>query len=281
MPDPVRLRRTLEQAARLFRETPGRRGRCLRLEDVDEVLVAGDMHGHVENFRAILQRADLGKHPRRHLVLQELVHGPFSYPMGGDKSHQLLDLLAALKCQYPKQVHMLLGNHELSEWTQRAITKADQDLNALFRQGVEAAYGNQANDIYAGYCELFAAVSLAIRTPNRIFLSHSLPRRALLESFDPTILELDEHDEKDWSPGGTLFALVWGRDTAADTARAFLAKVDAELLITGHIALENGFEAPNEFQLILDSLGSPAAYCLFPTDRPLTHAELLACVAML
>src|SRR5207302_5822715 len=26
---------------------------------------------------------------------QELIHGPFHYPSGGDKSHQLVDLLAA------------------------------------------------------------------------------------------------------------------------------------------------------------------------------------------
>ena len=65
--------------------------------------------------------------------------------------------------------------------------------------------------------------------------------------------------------------------TAANAA-AFLQKVDADLLITGHVPCENGFDVPNDRQLILDSLGSPACYCLFPTDRPITHAELIACV---
>ena len=59
------------------------------------VLVAGDLHGHVENFRQLLIRADLANHPRRHFVLQEVLHGPFLYPGGGEKSHQLLDLVAA------------------------------------------------------------------------------------------------------------------------------------------------------------------------------------------
>ena len=31
------------------------------------------------------------------LVLQEVIHGKFRYPDGGDKSHQLLDLVAALR----------------------------------------------------------------------------------------------------------------------------------------------------------------------------------------
>ena len=62
---------------------------------------------------------------------------------------------------------------------------------------------------------------------------------------------------------------------------AFLQKVDADLLITGHIPCEHGYETPNERQLILDSMGETGAYCLFPADRPLKHQELLACVALL
>src|SRR5947209_6550944 len=117
MPDPIRHLTTLRRAVVAFRSTPGRRGRVGYLEDVDEVLVAGDLHGNLENFKTVLQRAELAAHPRRHLVLQEVVHGPHRYPAGGDKSHQLLDLLAALKCQFPRQVHFLMGNHELAQWT--------------------------------------------------------------------------------------------------------------------------------------------------------------------
>ena len=54
------------------------------------------------------------------------------------------------------------------------------------------------------------------------------------------------------------------------SAAAFLQKVDADLLVTGHIPLDTGFAAPNDRQLILDSLGSPAGYALFPADKPLT-----------
>src|SRR5207249_8475223 len=153
MPDPLRLLSTLRQAASLFRETPGRRGRVVTLETPTDVMVVGDLHGHIENFRQVLVRAELATHPDRHLVLQEFVHGPFRYPGGGDKSHQLLDLLAALKCQYPRQVHMLLGNHELSQWTARRIAKADVDLNDLFREGIGQAYGPQAATIYPQYLD--------------------------------------------------------------------------------------------------------------------------------
>ncbi len=93
--------------------------------------------------------AALDRHPGRHLVLQELIHGPLMYPDDkGDRSHQLLDVFAALKCQYPDRVHMILGNHELSELTGRSIGKDGEGLNAKFRRGIDTAYGASAGDIH-------------------------------------------------------------------------------------------------------------------------------------
>ncbi len=281
MPDPNRLLATLRQAADAFRATPGRRGHLVVPKRVGEVFVAGDLHGNVENFRLILQKADLANNPERHLVLQELIHGHFHYPAGGDKSHQLVDLLAALKCQFPRQVHLLLGNHELAQETERIIFKGDESYNELFRRGTETAYGERAAEVYAAYLALFAVVPLAVRTPNRVFLSHSLPSAARLFVFDPAILEQEAHASADMRFGGAVYALVWGRDSSAENAEAFLRKVDADLLITGHIASDQGFAVPNERQLILDCVGTPACYCLFPTDRALTHEELVACVGTL
>src|SRR6516165_10040204 len=41
MPDPVRLLRTLKQAIQAFRSAPGRRGRRIRIENTEEVMVVG------------------------------------------------------------------------------------------------------------------------------------------------------------------------------------------------------------------------------------------------
>ena len=281
MPDPTRLLRTFDRAIRAFRATPGRLGRLVRLQGVREVFIVGDLHGNLENFRIALDRARLKEHPQRHLVLQELVHGPFRYPTGGDKSHQLLDLLAALKCQFPRQVHMLLGNHELAQWTGQWIAKDESDLDGLFREGIRSAYSASAQAIYGAYLELFAVVPLALQTPNRVLLSHSLPNAARLETFNKAVLERDTAEDGDLQPGGSIHAMLWGRDTRSATATRFLEIMDADLLLTGHIPCEHGFAAPNERQLILDALGAPACYCLFPTDRSLSQPELLNCVGTL
>jgi len=282
MPDPNRVLLALQQAARWFRVTPGRVGRFTRLPAGAEVLVAGDLHGNVENFRLVLKIADLAKNPHRHLVLQEVIHGPFNYPSdGGDKSHQLLDVAAALKCQFPSQVHYLLGNHELAQWQNQRIGKGDFDYNQAFIRGVQTAYGEHAEAIYAAYLELFDAADLALCTRNRVFISHTYPSAKNVPRFDLAALERDEIAPEDKTLGGGLHSLVWNRDHSQANVEAFLAKVDADLIVTGHVPCDEGFATPNDRQLILDALGTPACYCLFPTDRPLTLAELVATVGTL
>lgn len=281
MSDPQRLLNTLRRAARAFRETPGRTGRLVRPQGATEVLVAGDLHGHLENFRRLLTAADLASHPGRHLVLQELVHGPFRYPAGGDKSHQLLDLVAALKCRFPDRTHVLLGNHEAAQWTGQWIAKDGVESNDVFRAGVEEAYRDRADEVYASYLDLFSAMTLAVKTSNRIWLSHSLPAAKRLTSFDPVALECDWDGAAELEPGALAHGLLWGRDTRPETAAAFLALVDADLLVTGHIPCPDGFAAPNNRQLILDCMGAPACFCIIPADRTMSYAELLAGVQTL
>jgi hypothetical protein len=275
MPPPDRMLNVLRRAIDFVAATPGRSGHLVRLTDCTEVLVAGDLHGHVPNFQVILKAADLAAHPTRHLVLQELVHGQFRYPSGGDKSHQLVDLFAALKCQFPTRVHLLPGNHELAQWTNRPVGKADESLNELFVQGVSDAYGSAGAEVYRAYCDLFKALPLALRTPNGVFLSHSLPAARYLGTFDPRRLEADRYDEPDYLPGGLVYGLLWGRDTSEGTAAEFLRKVDADLLVSGHVPTDDGYLVPNPRQLIVDCSATPAAYVLFPADRPITHAELV------
>jgi hypothetical protein len=280
-PVPGQRLQTLRKAAQACRDTLGRTGRWVELQDCDEVLVGGDLHGNLDNFRQLLQNADLAHHPRRHFVLQEAIHGPHRYPNGGDKSHQLLELVAALKCQFPQRFHFLLGNHELAQTTGRAVGKFDENLNQLFLLGVEFAHGDEADRVFAAYQELLAIVPLALRSANRILFSHALPSFEHLADFRLQSLLREPSDEADLLPGGAIYALVWDRDVRPETTSLFLEKVDADWLISGHLPCEQGYEIHGERHLILDSLGSPGAYALLPASRPLEPGELSRCVRLL
>ncbi len=283
MPDPQRIIQVVQRAAMLFRATPGRRGTVVELdESAEDVLIAGDLHGNLAHFQTILDRARLDRHPGRHLIVQELVHGPGRYANGGCKSHQLVDLVAALKCQYPARVHWLLGNHELAELSDRAILKGGIRVNELFRDGIEAAYGAQRAEVYAAYRELFHGLPLAVRTHRGVFASHSTPEAADLDAgFDTGIFDARSVEELRSDKSSALYALVWGRDGSEATARRFAGLVDAQLLVTGHMPCRNGFDTPNPIQLIVDSSHLPACCCLFSNRAPATLDLLLAGIQQL
>lgn len=285
MPDPEKIVVTVRRATELFRATPGRSGGVVTLaaEHADEVLVVGDLHGNIPAFRRLLAEAGLGRHARRHMVLQELIHGPWMYTgeNAGDRSHQLVDLVCALKCQYPERVHLILGNHELSELTGRPIAKNGTALNALFRLGLNTAYGPHANDIYAAYLELFAALPLAVRTSNRVFICHTIPDGAELDATDLNVLELDSWPPETLKRHGTVYNLTWGRDTAPETVDRFAAMVDADWFVTGHQPCDDGYRQANHRQLIVDGTDPYPAYCLFPVNRPVSLESLLKGVHIL
>ena len=282
MPEPLKILATIKRATELFRKTPGRQGGLIRLQDADEVMVVGDLHGNIPAMKQVLNVADLAKNPKRHLVLQELVHGTRFYPdEKGEKSHQLVDLVCALKCQTPDRVHLILGNHELSELTGRFISKNGVALNVLFRNGVQTAYGQHAEEIYRAYLDLFATLPLAVRTENRVFLCHTIP-----DPIDLDRLDLAAYDAESWTPewmarGGTVYGLTWGRNSEPETVDRFAQMVDADLFVTGHQPCDEGFRLANHRQIIIDGTDPYPAYCLFPAKTPITIDELFGCVKLL
>ncbi len=225
-----------------------------------------------------MKRAALAANPRRHLVVQELVHDPRADPDGdaGDLSHRLVDLVCALMCQFPGRVHYLPGNHEISELTDRSIGKNGIPLNDLFRKGIETSYGDMAEPIRVAYLGLFRSLPLAIRTQNRVFLCHTLPEEQQLDTFDPSIL-----GEADWPApsllrGGSVYAMTWGRDTSIETADRFAKIVDADLFVCGHQPCDEGFLRANDRLLILDGTDPLPVLLAFPARGPITMDDLVA-----
>lgn len=282
MPDPSKVLNTIERATALLRTTRGRAGGVIALDDAADVMVVGDLHGNLPAFKSVLTAAALDRQPRRHLVLQELVHGPYMYPNdAGDRSHQLVDVVAALKCQYPDRVHVILGNHELSELTGRSIGKEGEELNAKFLRGVETAYGARSGEIYTAYKALFAAMPVAVRTTNRVYLCHTIPDAIDLDSLDLDLLKADVWPPEAMKRRGTIYALTWGRDTDPETADRFAAMVDADLFITGHQPCDEGFRQANHRQIIIDGTDPYPCYCLFNADAPVSIDSLMKSVRYL
>jgi hypothetical protein len=266
------------RAAEANLNTPGREGNVVTLtsELAGDVMITADLHGHRRNFNSIKKIADLERQTRRHLILQEVCHGGASYPSnGGCMSHGMLEDVAKLKTTYPGRVHFLLSNHELAELTDYPIIKGKKMLNLLFRLGIQEMYGAASEQVREAYNEFIRSCPLGVHLPGDIFVCHSLPERSDSRSFDRTVFS------RDWEPAdlieqGDVFDLVWGRDYRPENARAFAKMVPAKVLIHGHEPCPEGYSVPNDIQIILDCAGEPACYLLVPTDRELTHAELVS-----
>ncbi len=275
MIDVDRILTVIRKATLLLRATPGRQGSIVSLDSAEDVLVVGDLHGHLHNFRAALTLADLPSHPTRHLVLQELIHDPRVDPDDGvDLSHRLVDLACALKCQYPGRVHIILGNHELSELTNRSIGKDGAQLNDLFKRGLDASYGERAETVRAAYMDLFTAMPLAIRTPNRVLICHTVPDARFLDSLDLDLLRSGRWSPESMARGGTVYALTWGRDCSPQTADQFAQLMDVDHFVTGHHPCDEGFLVLNHRHLALDATDPNPGACLFPTTQPLSLDQL-------
>jgi hypothetical protein len=263
--------------------TPGRQGNLVALAPdlADEVMVTGDLHGNKRNFNRIKTIADLAKHPRRHLVLQEVSHGGPTYrENGGCMSHALLEDVAMLKVKFPSQIHFILGNHELSEMTDYPIQKNKAMLNLLFRLGLKHTYGESTDDVRAAFIPFLQTCPLAVRLPNGVFISHSIPEACDTRGFDTSIFDR-EIPFGEYFDRSSVFFLVWGRDYRESNVRAFAELVNARLFLNGHEPCYEGFSAPNDMQIILDCCGDKAGYVILPVKEELTHAEILDRVRLL
>jgi len=281
MPDPKKVIAAVRKAAELMRRTPGRVGSVVRAF-AEDVMVAGDLHGNLRAFKWVLGEAALDRHPGRHLVLQELVHEINKYNDDRpDLSHRLVDLVCALKCQYPDRVHLILGNHELSELTGRMIGKDGRALNERFREGIRLSFGDAADEVYEAYLKLFADLPLAVRTPNRVFICHTIPDGDWLDDLDLSVLDAETWPREAVKRRGTVYAITWGRDTSDETADRFAAMVDADLFVTGHQPCDEGFRQSNRRTLIVDGTDPYPAYCVFPARKSIAIDDIVASVKVL
>jgi hypothetical protein len=264
-------------------QTPGRKGNVVALGPSlgDEVMITGDLHGHRRNFNLIRTIAALDKHPRRHLVLQEVCHGGQVYAdNGGCMSHTVLEDVARLKVRYPDRVHFILGNHELSELTDYPIQKNRQMLNVLFRLGLQHMYGAASEMVRLAMMPFFQSCPLAVRMPQGVFISHSVPEFADARPFDTTIFTR-KLEASDYAEHAGVFQLVWGRDYRQENAQAFADLVDANILINGHEPCLDGYTVPNDLQIILDCCAEKASFVILPLEGPLSHLDVVRSIQKL
>ena len=273
-PDADTAIRLCEEAAQLNRDDPFRNGNVLEFPNYGQLVVTGDIHGHTRNLRKIKRYANLELAKVRHVLLHELIHEDDYEVSSPDTSYLVLLEAAAWKVEFPDQIHFLQSNHELSQLTGREIVKFGPPILDAFDDGLRDAYGQRWEQVAAAIDEYIRSLALAARTANRVFVAHSLPSPAAMESFDRTVL--DRPIEAADLDGGSAYHLVWGRGHTTGQLDRLADELDADLFVIGHMPIDGGYEATDGRMLVLASNHNHGVLLPIDLSKPATMESLIS-----
>jgi hypothetical protein len=267
-----------EEAATLNLEDHYREGCILRLPAYGQAVMTGDLHGHRKNFEKLQKYAMLDRVRARHVVLHEIIHAEPASLAEQDHSHEVLLAAAKYKCDFPEQVHFMQSNHELSQLTGYLIAKNGRGVIQAFNEAVATAYGKpQAGGVLAAINAFIASFPIAIRTENRIWLSHSLPNVHNMDEFDLGVFGRSLTREE-LAANRTVFHLVWGRRHTQAHIDALADALDVDVFITGHQPQDTGFKLVFDRLIILASDHNHGSFLPFDLAKQRSAEELLDAV---
>jgi hypothetical protein len=264
----------LHEAAGHNREDPNRHGSLLTFGSAGQVVMTGDLHGHVRNFEKLQRFCALERNPGRSVILHELIHEEPEPPDGPDFSIDLLVRAAEWKCAHPDNVYFLQSNHELSQLRRHEISKGGRCVLADFIRGVEQRSGDAAADVLAAADDFMGSLALAGRTASGIFLAHSLPDALWAGQFDAGVFDRVP-TEADLDPGGAAYTLVWGRYQTPEVVEAFAKQLGVEVFVVGHTPQDFGHQRIGRM-LILASDHAHGVFLPIDLSRRYTVEELEA-----
>ncbi len=264
---------TLLRAAELNQNDPLLNGSLLTLPDYGQGVMTGDLHGHRRNLQRLKRYCNLGQFQARHVILHEIIHEEVESLAGLDHSYEVLLDAAQWKLDFPEQVHFIQSNHELAQLTRHDITKNGRVVTLAFEEGVREAFGDGGDQILEAVNLYIRSLPLAGRTPNRVFLSHSLPSPRDVPGFDPSVLSRVPTDE-DLCDGGPAHALVWGRYHTADALAVMREWLDVDFFVCGHQPQDTGYDVVHDQMVILASDHNHGVFLALDLSKPATIESL-------
>ncbi len=229
-----------------------RRGNVVHLPGDCSVVITGDLHGHRLNFKRIAAFCELEKHPKRHVILQEVIHGGPEDSKGGDLSYHLLFDVAAYKARFPDRVHIIMGNHDTAFINNANVMKNGKEMNEAMRAAIDREYSRSSGDIKLAIKQFLFSQPLAVRCENRIFISHSLPASHDGDKFDPRILDRQLRINDIVRPG-SAYMLTWGRSHSQHLLDKMAKVLDTDIFVLGHQRQEQGYMRAGDNLIILAS----------------------------
>jgi len=229
-----------------------RRANLIHLPADGSLIVAGDIHGHQRNFERIVAFADLANNPARHIVLQEIIHGGPQDSQGGCLSYKLLFDAVRYRLSFPDRVHIIMGNHDTAFISNSEVMKDGKEMNRSMCLAMEREFQQDSTDVELAIKQLLLSHPLAVRSENRIWVSHSLPSDRYIDKFDRRILDR-QLKINDCEKPGSAYILTWGRKHSQSLLDKMAKLFDVDIFILGHQSQQQGWSQAGENLIIVTS----------------------------
>ncbi len=229
-----------------------RQGNLIRLPAQGDVIITGDIHGHRRNFERIVAFADLPNHPDRHIILQEIIHGGTEDSQGGCLSYKLLFDTIRYKLDFPDRVHTVLSNHDTAFINNADVMKDGREMNRAMAAAMQREFGKSCDQIILAMRQFLFSQPLAVKTENRIWVSHSLPADLHFDKFDPQIFDR-QLKVNDVVKPGSAYLLTWGRRHSQQLLDKMAKLLDIDIFVIAHQPQESGWRQAGKNLIIIAS----------------------------
>lgn len=257
-----------------------RRGNVIHLPAGGRLIVTGDLHGHRRNFEKIVSFADLENNPETYVVLQEIVHGGREDGFGGCLSFKLLFDAIRYQLEFPDRVYLVLGNHDTAVISDLDILKVGREMTQAMKAAMRRQFADDYEGVYLGLKQYLLSQPLAVKCPNRIWVSHSLPADCDIDKFDAGVFERELRISDIVRPNAA-YLLTWGRGHSEKTLDKLAQLLDVDIFILGHQPQDAGWRRVGKNAIILASDHNHGCLLSLDLSQPHTVDGLADCIVPL
>ncbi|MGC9517544.1 MAG: metallophosphoesterase [Methanomicrobiales archaeon] len=230
-------------------------------------IIITDIHGNLTDYNKFINIWENFEGKDNHLIITgDFIHGV------GRENDQSVKVLESVKSNFENysNFHALLGNHEWSVISDVAVYKGGENLSHNFEILLKQRFQDKWKVKLEEYINFFKQLPLAVKTDNKVFISHGGPSK-LVKNLQDIINLTDEGYSNE-----RLRELLWNRygDYDKKDIDLFLKNVGCNAMIVGHTPVD-GAKLIGKNQLVVSSSFSRGkkAYVELDLEKKIKNAK--------
>ncbi len=221
--------------------------KLIKLPLKGKALIITDLHGNLEDYNKYMDIWKEFKDKKNHLIITgDFIHS--CYQIDGS-----LEIIDSVKNHFEneKNFHVLLGNHEWAQIIGESVYKGFSNQTQDFIDLIQEKYDNNADNKMESYINFFKKLAIAVKTENKVFISHAGPSQHLKNEDDIKTIS-----ENDYSHNLILYEMLWSRnmECSRNYLNPFLKHLKCNASIVGHTPV-NGVELQGNQLIVSSSFG--------------------------